>query len=525
MGDWVYGYDTLNRLTGAVNALSTTVGLQYANQIGCWAYDAFGNRTAQYYQTAPCPTPESNVPVPGTNQITYNSSNQVTGVNQSGPPNHLSGSFTYDAAGNVLNDITNQYAYDAEGRLCAVENNTTKIPTQYLYDASGTRVAKGTPSAMPASGATCPAPTSTNFTASALYLLGPSGAAVTELNGSGVWQHSNVSAGGVLANYSIADPSVYFQLTDPLGTRRILADATGKVQQTCLSLPYGDGESCPPTPTEQLFTGKERDTESGNDYFGARYYSSAVGRFMSPDWSAKVMPVPYAKLNDPQSLNLYAYVMNNPLTNVDPDGHDPPKSNCGFICQKIMAALKKAQQAVAQAESTTQGDFNSAATATKQVLKSTSKAVRSVANNPRVQLAADGAKNMFIGAAKGVQAILEAPTSESGVGAALTVYSLIGAGANTGTGVVEMQVALAGGSDESMNQAKDVADHVNALSSVGGEIGYWGSGGNWEAADKGAAAEGLGTALLGNGDANIKVNAAEKLADGIDHVDNAITLW
>jgi RHS repeat-associated protein len=50
-------------------------------------------------------------------------------------------------------------------------------------------------------------------------------------------------------------------------------------------------------------TAKERDTESGTgaafsglDYFGARYYDSIVGRFMSPDWSAKVEPVPYAKL-------------------------------------------------------------------------------------------------------------------------------------------------------------------------------------------------------------------------------------
>jgi RHS repeat-associated protein len=68
-------------------------------------------------------------------------------------------------------------------------------------------------------------------------------------------------------------------------------------------------------------TGKERDTESGNDYFGARYYSSAMGRFMSPDWSAKIMPVPYAVLGDPQSLNLYAYVRNNPVTRLDIDGH------------------------------------------------------------------------------------------------------------------------------------------------------------------------------------------------------------
>jgi RHS repeat-associated protein len=69
------------------------------------------------------------------------------------------------------------------------------------------------------------------------------------------------------------------------------------------------------------FTGKERDAESGNDYFEARYYSSNMGRFMSPDWSAKEEPVPYATMDDPQSLNLYSYVRNNPLTRVDADGH------------------------------------------------------------------------------------------------------------------------------------------------------------------------------------------------------------
>ncbi len=69
-------------------------------------------------------------------------------------------------------------------------------------------------------------------------------------------------------------------------------------------------------------TGKERDTESGNDYFDARYYASAMGRFMSPDWSAKIEPVPYAKLDDPQSLNLYSYVENNPLDRIDADGHE-----------------------------------------------------------------------------------------------------------------------------------------------------------------------------------------------------------
>jgi len=73
--------------------------------------------------------------------------------------------------------------------------------------------------------------------------------------------------------------------------------------------------------SQSRYTGKERDTESGNDYFGARYYASSMGRWMSPDWSAKEDPVPYAKLDNPQTLNLYAYVGNNPMGSIDPDGH------------------------------------------------------------------------------------------------------------------------------------------------------------------------------------------------------------
>jgi len=69
-------------------------------------------------------------------------------------------------------------------------------------------------------------------------------------------------------------------------------------------------------------TGKERNIESGNDYFGARYYSSGMGRLLIPDWSAQVEPVPYAKLGNPQTLNLYAYMLNNPLGGVDQDGYE-----------------------------------------------------------------------------------------------------------------------------------------------------------------------------------------------------------
>ncbi|MGH9815422.1 MAG: RHS repeat-associated core domain-containing protein, partial [Candidatus Acidiferrales bacterium] len=65
----------------------------------------------------------------------------------------------------------------------------------------------------------------------------------------------------------------------------------------------------------------ERDAETGNDYFGARYFASRMGRWLSPDWSSAPVAVPYVDFSNPQTLNLYAYVENNPITGIDPDGH------------------------------------------------------------------------------------------------------------------------------------------------------------------------------------------------------------
>jgi len=104
--------------------------------------------------------------------------------------------------------------------------------------------------------------------------------------------------------------------------------------ETCTSLPFGDGLNCPNGDQSTVhFTGKERDSESGLDNFGTRYDASSMGRFMSPDWSASPEPVPYAKLDDPQSLNLYAYARNNPVTHTDPDGHcwSAFQSLCNFV--------------------------------------------------------------------------------------------------------------------------------------------------------------------------------------------------
>jgi RHS repeat-associated protein len=74
-------------------------------------------------------------------------------------------------------------------------------------------------------------------------------------------------------------------------------------------------------PFAYKFTGKERDSESGLDNFGARYNSSNLGRFMSPD--PKQIG---AHMFDPQTLNRYAYTRNNPLAFIDPDGRDLEKA-------------------------------------------------------------------------------------------------------------------------------------------------------------------------------------------------------
>ena len=74
-------------------------------------------------------------------------------------------------------------------------------------------------------------------------------------------------------------------------------------------------------PQNHKFTGKERDPETGSDYFGARWYRYDMSRFFSPDWSSTPTGVPYANFTDPQGLNLYSYVRNNPLTMTDSDGH------------------------------------------------------------------------------------------------------------------------------------------------------------------------------------------------------------
>jgi RHS repeat-associated protein len=190
--------------------------------------------------------------------------------------------------------------------------------------------------------------TSNGFVQTAGYVIGPSGEQLTETDGQGNWVHTNVfAAGQLLATYSYTDNShaatdTYFALSDWLGTKRAVVSAGG-CGTGYVGLPYGDSltaTSLPgftqcPDATEHHFTGKERDAESGNDYFGARYYASTMGRFLSPD----PLYIEMHRLADPQQLNLYMYSRNNPLTVTDPTGLD---ITCGGTrCADYLSGLQK----------------------------------------------------------------------------------------------------------------------------------------------------------------------------------------
>jgi RHS repeat-associated protein len=140
--------------------------------------------------------------------------------------------------------------------------------------------------------------------------------------------------GQLAAEYSTAGASssgTQYLTADHLGSTRLMTDAAGAVKARYDYLPFGEGigpglngrsskysvGAFPGVADGQAikFTGKERDAETGLDYFLARYYSGPQGRFTSPD-----RPFVDQDESNPQSWNLYSYTRNNPLRFVDPDG-------------------------------------------------------------------------------------------------------------------------------------------------------------------------------------------------------------
>jgi RHS repeat-associated protein len=219
-----------------------------------------------------------------------------------GTNNRLASPYAYDAAGNVTYDGVHHYTYDPENHIISVDNGATT----YTYDALGRRAAKT------AGGS------ATDFIYDRedhVILTNPATPTMIEMYAAGL------HLGTYVLNAAQTATVLYYDHADWLGTERARTDLSGNACEKISSLPFGDGQTISGTCGDispRHFTGKERDPESGLDNFEARYNSSSMGRFMSAD-PIFISP---AGLFDPQGLNLYAYVRNNPLNFTDPTGLD-----------------------------------------------------------------------------------------------------------------------------------------------------------------------------------------------------------
>jgi RHS repeat-associated protein len=293
-------YDALNRLTSAQNAgTDCTVNVIGGNKKfwgNNYGYDAWGNLLSK--------------------SVTKCSSEGLSVV--AGNNNRLAGAYLYDAAGNMTLDATSglTYTFDQENRI------TGAAGFAYTYDGDGNRVRKSNGN-LAANG-------------TLYWSMTPGVVAKTDLAGTLKSEYVFFDGERVARrDGATGTGGVFFYFSDHLKTASVITDSAGVIKAESDYYPWGgELQFVNNDSNDYKFTGKERDAESGLDYFGARYYSNALGRFLTPDWAAKAAAVPYAEFADPQSLNLYSYVRNVPTTRYDADGH----------CQQDQACL--AQQSV-----------------------------------------------------------------------------------------------------------------------------------------------------------------------------------
>jgi len=288
-----FTYDALNRLTSGWSAANT--GAMSWGET--YSIDAWGNLMI---------APMANKAHGGNFQLAGDVNNRAAGLG-------------YDAAGNLTNyTAPGQGVYDQENRLQSTAGMT------YTYDASGQRVLKSN--------------TSTGAAVQRYWSSG--GNVVAEGDGTGNITSEYVYLGGKrVTRIDLAADSVHYYLSDHLNTTSVVATAAGGIEEESDYYPFGTEVMVTgPGANHYKFAGKERDQESGLDYLGARYFGSALGRFVTPDSTS------YSTLRDPQRWNLYSYVMNNPLRYNDPDGH---AAECKTDATKCLAG---AQAAVANKE-------------------------------------------------------------------------------------------------------------------------------------------------------------------------------
>jgi len=222
------------------------------------------------------------------------------------------GGFTYDSAGNLTSDTIHAYKYDGENKIKAVDSVTA-----HTYDGEGKRVKKLVGE-------------NTRF----IYDIG--GQVVAEFDGStGSLKKEYVYSGATLITIeptAINANGAQYGTSDSLSSPRVITNSGGGVASRHDYMPFGEelpagvggrttgiGFSTAGDTNRKQYAGYERDTETELDFAQARFYARSQGRFTTPDFLG-------IQLANPQSLNLYAYVLNNPLAYSDPTGHQDKKA-------------------------------------------------------------------------------------------------------------------------------------------------------------------------------------------------------
>jgi RHS repeat-associated protein len=274
-----FTYDQVNRIVAAQSQASCGSN--------CWSqaftYDQWANlTTAVATGSAPPLT------------ISVNTNNQVS-----------TAPFTFDAAGNETADVTSTYAWNAESEM------KTGGGVNYTYDGDGDRVQKSN---------------------GKIYWYGAGSEILDETDATGSTTNATFSEyiyfDGKRAARRDYQSNVFYYFSDQVGSARGMAEVASGSNSAALCFdadfyPFGGEHDFTNTCAQNYkFMGKERDPETNNDDFGARSYASAYGRFLSADWSSTPSPVPYANLTNPQTLNLYAIVSDNPESFADLDGHE-----------------------------------------------------------------------------------------------------------------------------------------------------------------------------------------------------------
>jgi RHS repeat-associated protein len=283
MRQYSYSYDRLGRLTsegsqyGAIDP-QTLQFSGYPEWTHAWAYDQYGNL--------------ANTANAQTNRLIAYSNN-------------------YDNGGNQLQDSANAYAYDARNLIKQVTRLSDNQPLgTYAYDAFGRR-AKKTWSYIATDGY--------GHDAVVRYLIGPKGEILGEsqsenwVTGGSSTTTLNIHMGSqIVEKWSSGPSGVTIQALHRNHRQEVMLTSPvtpgDMSQMVSYSGAFGSGGS-------DQFPGQKMDNETGLKDFGARYYNPSLMRWTSADSVT-------THIYDPQSLNKYTYVRNDPVNKVDPDGRD-----------------------------------------------------------------------------------------------------------------------------------------------------------------------------------------------------------